>query len=74
MTTATKLPRPISEDYRVVERSGAFPVVSARDCEQPGCDRRAGWLVLGRRTRALCTRDASRRIRRRALPKGRWAR
>jgi hypothetical protein len=48
----------------------------ANNCQQPGCHKPAGWFVQFRRGtrsrpayRRLCTRDAARRIRRRAHTK-----
>jgi hypothetical protein len=77
MTATTIAPvRSINADMAVIVRSGlAQPNSIARPCRQPGCTRSAGWLVwLGSpRVVPLCTRDASRRIRRRALPR-RWTR
>lgn len=65
------------EDVAALDRSEDVVMNAvARDCSQPGCRWHAAWMVRDRaRTRyvPLCTRDASRRIRRRALPR-RWAR
>jgi hypothetical protein len=76
MTIATPV-RAAKDDVALLDRDpAAIMNTIARDCRQPGCRAHAGWLVRTpgvHQVVPLCTRDASRRIRRRALP-GRWPR
>lgn len=72
MTAATAAIDRMLADLKLADRcKDAELNTIARRCSQPGCIHSAGWLlrVAPRRVRPLCTRDLSRRLRRRALPK-----